>query len=65
MRIMSRKAVNKGEPMHTIYWIFIISVVLSTFWIIFRKLTKTSYVIIVIIGVLYAILLAFSLLDGV
>ncbi|GGF33927.1 hypothetical protein GCM10010954_36220 [Halobacillus andaensis] len=51
--------------MNTIYWIFIISVVLSTFWIIFRKLTKTSYVVIVIIGVLYAILLAFSLLDGV
>ncbi|WP_159462238.1 hypothetical protein [Halobacillus sp. Marseille-P3879] len=49
--------------MDIIYWIFIISVVILTFWIIFRKLTKTSFVIIAVIALLYSLLLAFSFAD--
>ncbi|WP_204711858.1 hypothetical protein [Halobacillus seohaensis] len=46
--------------METIYWIFIISVVIATFFIIFKKLTKSSYFIIITIGVLYAVILIAS-----
>ncbi|WP_431801765.1 hypothetical protein [Halobacillus andaensis] len=62
-RKMDSKPIETGDYMDIIYWIFIISVVILTFWIIFRKLTKTSFVIIAVIALLYSLLLAFSFAD--
>ncbi|CDQ21574.1 hypothetical protein SAMN05192559_11123 [Halobacillus karajensis] len=42
------------------YSIFILAAVIATFFVIFKKLSKSSYWTIGIIAVLYIIILAFS-----
>ncbi|WP_158290510.1 hypothetical protein [Halobacillus salinus] len=43
------------------YWIFILSVVIMTFFVIFRKLTKSSYWIMGIILIIYTLLLIWNI----
>lgn len=49
--------------MTLLYWIFILSVVAATFYIIFKKLTRQSYLLMAVIAVLYIVMLAFSFLS--
>ncbi|MGI8316437.1 hypothetical protein [Halobacillus mangrovi] len=46
--------------MTILYWMFVLLVVIVTFYVIFRSLSKKSYWIMAIIALFYALLLAFS-----
>ncbi|WJE16099.1 hypothetical protein QRD89_01665 [Halobacillus sp. ACCC02827] len=46
--------------MEQFYWFFIISVILATFFMIFRRLTIKTYVLITILVVLYITVLVLS-----
>ncbi|MBH0231633.1 hypothetical protein LCL89_13465 [Halobacillus yeomjeoni] len=49
--------------MNLIYWLFVIGVVLMTFYVIFRSLSKKSYWIMIVIAILYTALLTISFLT--
>ncbi|WP_156112654.1 hypothetical protein [Halobacillus sp. BBL2006] len=49
--------------MEVLYWVFILSVVIATFVVIIKSLTKQSYWIMLIIAILYTIILTVSFLQ--
>jgi hypothetical protein len=48
--------------MDIFYSFFIISVVIATFFVIFKRLTRATYWTMAIIAILYSVLLVFSFL---
>ncbi|MBN8237025.1 hypothetical protein JF544_17345 [Halobacillus kuroshimensis] len=50
--------------MEAFYWIFILSAVTATFFVIFKKLSRETYWTIAILALLYLIVLSYSLLTG-
>ncbi|ARI78917.1 hypothetical protein HM131_19715 [Halobacillus mangrovi] len=52
--------VERLEFMTILYWMFVLLVVMVTFYVIFRSLSKKSYWIMAIIALFYTVILAFS-----
>ncbi|WP_164908533.1 hypothetical protein [Halobacillus litoralis] len=50
--------------MDTLYWFFIISVVIATFFVIFKKMTRFTYWTMAVIAILYIGILMLSFLDN-
>ncbi|MCA1023867.1 hypothetical protein [Halobacillus litoralis] len=50
--------------MEAFYWVFILSAVTATFFVIFRRLSRGTYWTIAILALLYLLFLSYSLLNG-